>query len=97
MLGFKMTWEALLSADWYVLESLVEPQANSAQELKKVWVNIYDLIDAVNANTTPQIFPSLSALRAYTLEKGKIFPKKEAKKGGPVKSLLAHIFVRGGR
>ncbi len=81
----------------YSEELLVKPRANEVQELKKVWVNIYDLIDAVNANTTPRIFGSLAELRAYTLDEDKMFPKKEAKKGGPVKALLAHILAQGGK
>ncbi|PBP27716.1 hypothetical protein BUE80_DR001235 [Diplocarpon rosae] len=63
------------------------------QALKKVWVNIYDLIDAVNnKKTPPRLFKSQAALSRYTIKNNKIFPKKKAKEGGPVRALLAHIF-----
>ncbi|KAH7400385.1 hypothetical protein BKA64DRAFT_708069 [Cadophora sp. MPI-SDFR-AT-0126] len=60
--------------------------------LRKVWVNIYDLIEAVRKNEIPRRFPSQHALSAYTLRTQRIFPKKKAKEGGPVRQLLAHIF-----
>ncbi|PBP15552.1 hypothetical protein BUE80_DR013717 [Diplocarpon rosae] len=61
--------------------------------LKKVWVNIYDLIDAINnKKTPPRLFKSQAALSRYTIKSNKIFPKKKAKEGGPVRALLAHIF-----
>jgi hypothetical protein len=62
------------------------------QALNGVWVNIHDLLDAVNNNSKPRIFKTERALAAYTMSTGKIYPKKEAKKGGPVRALLAHIF-----
>ncbi|KAI9048265.1 hypothetical protein LZ554_008060 [Drepanopeziza brunnea f. sp. 'monogermtubi'] len=61
--------------------------------LRKVWVNIYDLIDAVDAEKTPpKLFKSERALSNYTMNTGKIYPKRKAKEGGPVRALLAHIF-----
>ncbi|PVH79114.1 hypothetical protein DL98DRAFT_420947 [Cadophora sp. DSE1049] len=60
--------------------------------LRKVWVNIYDLIVAVRQNKIPRRFPSLHALSAYTIRTRKIFPKEKAKEGGLVRQLLAHIF-----
>ncbi|PMD31358.1 hypothetical protein L207DRAFT_384311, partial [Hyaloscypha variabilis F] len=62
------------------------------QALKGVWVNIYDLIEAVNNDEIPQRFPNRAELSTYTTENRKIFPKKKAKEGGPVRALLAHIF-----
>ncbi|OWP00681.1 hypothetical protein B2J93_548 [Marssonina coronariae] len=60
--------------------------------LKKVWVNIYDLIDAINDNKMPpRLFKSQAALSQYTIKTERIFPRKMAKKGGPVRALLAHI------
>jgi hypothetical protein len=65
----------------------------AVQALKGVWVNLYDLIDATNSgNLPPRRFKSQGALAKYTIDNGKIFPKKRAKKGGPVRALLAHIF-----
>ncbi|KAG4431825.1 hypothetical protein IFR05_012687 [Cadophora sp. M221] len=60
--------------------------------LRKVWVNIFDFIEAVRQNKIPRRFPTEEALREYTISTDKIYPKKKAKKGGPVRALLAHIF-----
>ncbi|KAJ5038711.1 uncharacterized protein L3040_006391 [Drepanopeziza brunnea f. sp. 'multigermtubi'] len=61
--------------------------------LKNVWVNIFDLIDAVDAEKTPpKLFKNERALSKYTMNTGKIYPKRKAKEGGPVRGLLAHIF-----
>ncbi|KAL2060320.1 hypothetical protein VTL71DRAFT_9715 [Oculimacula yallundae] len=62
------------------------------KELQKVWVNIFDLIAAVHQNKIPRLFPNVSELRKYTIKSKKIFPKRKAKEGGPVRALLAHIF-----
>ncbi|KAH6704021.1 hypothetical protein BKA61DRAFT_680265 [Leptodontidium sp. MPI-SDFR-AT-0119] len=62
--------------------------------LRKFWVNIYDLIEAVRQNKIPHRFPSEKALRKYTISKHKVFPKEEAKEGGPVRALLANIFQK---
>lgn len=68
------------------------------QALKKVWVNIYDLIDAVEANQTPPTrFPSQAALARYTIQTDRIYPRKKAKEGGPVRLLLANVFGGGRR
>ena len=65
----------------------------AVKALKGVWVNIYDLVHAVRTNTTPpRRFQSQGKLAAYTLKNRKVYPKEKAKKGGPVRALLAHIF-----
>jgi hypothetical protein len=78
------------------LASSCERQCTEAfcvQALKGVWVNIYDLIDAVRTDRTPpRRFPSQKALAEYTISHQKVYPKKKAKEGGPVRALLAHIF-----
>ncbi|CZS94890.1 hypothetical protein WAI453_013492 [Rhynchosporium graminicola] len=60
--------------------------------LRRVWVNIYDLIAAVRQSKVPRCFRNEFDLRTYTINSRKIFPKKKAKEGGPVRALLAHIF-----
>jgi hypothetical protein len=60
--------------------------------LKGVWVNIFDLLDAVKVNAIPHRFPNEKALAKYTREERKVYPKKKAKEGGPVRALLANIF-----
>lgn len=65
-----------------------------------MWVNIYDLLDAQEANKTtpvslptlPRRFPSERALAKYTIKEKKIYPKREAKKRGAVRALLARIY-----
>lgn len=60
---------------------------------KDVWVNIWDLIDAVRDDKLPpKRFRSEGALAKYTIKTGRVYPKKMAKKGGPVRQLLAHVF-----
>jgi hypothetical protein len=59
--------------------------------LGKVWVNIYDFLDAKAAGKPIKKYNSERQLAAYTLESGKIYPKKHAKEGGPARALLAHI------
>ncbi|KAA8574117.1 hypothetical protein EYC84_005639 [Monilinia fructicola] len=60
--------------------------------LGKVWVNIFDFLDA-KANGKPvKRYKSEQKLATYTMNSGKIYPKKQAKQGGPARVLLAHIF-----
>lgn len=60
--------------------------------LKKTHVNIVDLIDCRRAGTAVRRFPTYGALRAYTVETGKVFPREAAKEEGFVKVLLREIF-----
>ncbi|KAK5657136.1 hypothetical protein OQA88_3664 [Cercophora sp. LCS_1] len=62
-----------------------------ADALKKVHVNIVDLLDAVPKGEHPHRFPNRSELALYTTSTKKIYPKHEAKKG-PLKVLLREIF-----
>ena len=61
------------------------------QIVKSKHVNLVDLVDARNTNKKVKIFPSVHALRNYTLKNKKIFPKKSAKAGGLLKHLLREI------
>ncbi|KAI9870699.1 MAG: hypothetical protein M1830_003907 [Pleopsidium flavum] len=60
--------------------------------LSKAHVNIVDLIDCRRAGTAVHRFPSERALRAYTQEMNKFFPKEAAKRDGFLKVLLRGIF-----
>ncbi|TEY58885.1 hypothetical protein BOTCAL_0197g00150 [Botryotinia calthae] len=60
--------------------------------LGKVWVNIYDFLDAKAEGKPVKRYSSERKLATYTLNSGKIYPKSKAKEGGPVRALLAHIF-----
>jgi hypothetical protein len=62
------------------------------QALRGVWVNIYEFLDFKTHGTPFTRFGSERALAKYTMKEGKIYPKKKAKKDGPVRALLAHIF-----
>ncbi|TVY86631.1 hypothetical protein LAWI1_G006506, partial [Lachnellula willkommii] len=62
------------------------------EALKGIWINIYDFLDAVKKDEQPRRFPSQRALARYTIRTWRIYPKKKAKEGGPVRALLAHIF-----
>ncbi|KAL7273177.1 hypothetical protein RUND412_003989 [Rhizina undulata] len=56
--------------------------------VKKIHVNLVDLIQH---DSVPTIFPSLRALRNYTQQTGKYFPRRHAKQGGLLKHLLREV------
>lgn len=58
-------------------------------------VNIFDLIDSRRTGATVQRFPNQAALKKYTRETQKIFPKQAAKADGFLKELLRKIFWLG--
>lgn len=62
------------------------------QALAKVHVNLVDLVDSRRTGKEVKQFASQKALREYTIETGKIFPKSAAKKDGFLKALLREIF-----
>ncbi|PQE29306.1 transcription factor Zn C2H2 protein [Rutstroemia sp. NJR-2017a BBW] len=73
------------------IEELPTSITQCRKALGKVWVNIYDFLDAKAAGKPIKKYKSERQLAAYTLNSGKIYPKKHAKEGGPAKVLLAHI------
>ncbi|KAJ7448679.1 hypothetical protein B0H11DRAFT_2202355 [Mycena galericulata] len=58
----------------------------------KVWVNIYDLIDAKKTGQPVKKHSSANALREYSKESDKIFPKKIAKQNRFLAALLIEMF-----
>ncbi|KAK3695109.1 hypothetical protein B0T22DRAFT_477807 [Podospora appendiculata] len=63
-----------------------------------IHVNIYDFIEAVNADTKPRLFESERALADYTLKTRRIYPRNRAKQSGPLRVLLRFItHPRGGK
>jgi hypothetical protein len=60
-------------------------------------VNLWDLIDARRAGTVVRKFPNLNALRKYTQEHGRIFPKRAAKDDGFLKDLLRKMVKASGQ
>ncbi|KAJ5184207.1 hypothetical protein N7492_001823 [Penicillium capsulatum] len=65
---------------------------NIFKALAKVHVNLVDIVDSRRTGKKVKFFASPKALRKYTIETEKIFPKSAAKKDGFLKSLLRGIF-----
>jgi hypothetical protein len=61
------------------------------QLLKKVDVNIYDLIDAARSGAAARTFTDARQLAKYTKETGKVFPKAYAKQNKLLKFMLRRI------
>ncbi|KAL2127115.1 hypothetical protein VTI74DRAFT_11315 [Chaetomium olivicolor] len=59
--------------------------------LRRVHVNIYDLLDAVKQGRQPRRFANAQQLATYTVNSGKIYPKRYVKEMGPVKALMRQI------
>ncbi|KAK4461855.1 hypothetical protein QBC42DRAFT_269091 [Cladorrhinum samala] len=85
-------WQRL--CDDIGLEGDFESITKCRKAIKSVYVNIYDLLDAVKKGEHPQHFPDLETLIYYSFggdEDGckKIYPKRHVKDHlGPVKALL---------
>ena len=62
------------------------------QALSHVAVNLVDLIDSRRTGKRVKLFPSKSALRNYSIQQRKIFPKDKAKADGFLSALLIEIF-----
>lgn len=62
------------------------------QALKRVHVNIHDLIDAKRNGTAVRQFKNHKQLIEYTQNNHRFYPKKKAKEGGPVRLLLRQFF-----
>ncbi|KAJ6505546.1 hypothetical protein C8R45DRAFT_861220 [Mycena sanguinolenta] len=60
--------------------------------LRTTWINIFDLLDAKRTGRPVKKHASAKALREYTKQTGKIFPKKEAKSNQFLKAWLIKVF-----
>ncbi|KAJ7088422.1 hypothetical protein B0H15DRAFT_908523 [Mycena belliarum] len=58
---------------------------------EETWVNIYDLLDARRTGEPVKLHPSAAALRRYTKDTKKIFPKRAAKQNRFLKVLLIEL------
>ncbi|TGO61833.1 hypothetical protein BCON_0024g00340 [Botryotinia convoluta] len=76
------------------LEEIPTSITKCRKALGKVWVNIFDFLDAKAEGKPVKRYQSERKLAKYTLESGRIYPKSKAKEGGPARALLAHIFGR---
>jgi hypothetical protein len=55
---------------------------------RKVWVNIVDLVDCRRTGTKVKRHETEEALRDYTVQTRRMFPREEAKKNGFLAALL---------
>lgn len=69
-----------------------ETVLTSMQALRRVYVNIFDAIDALITGGQATRFSDLPALRRYTKNSHKVCPIAHAKSGGVVKDLLRPLF-----
>ena len=69
-----------------------ETVADARRELKKVLINIYDLVE----ERYQPVFTSVRELAAYTIQEEKIFSLKRAKESGQLKLFLRGLFRSGG-
>ncbi|KAF7944752.1 uncharacterized protein EAE97_005385 [Botrytis byssoidea] len=76
------------------LEEIPTSITKCRKALGKVWVNIFDFLDAKAEGKPVKRYSSERKLATYTLNTGKIYPKIKAKEGGPARALLAHIYGR---
>ncbi|KZP17202.1 hypothetical protein FIBSPDRAFT_973907 [Athelia psychrophila] len=60
--------------------------------LNRTWVNLVDLMECRATANPVFTHRSRNALRDYTIEEDKIFPKKAAKNNGFLSVLLIHVF-----
>ncbi|KAK0480932.1 hypothetical protein IW261DRAFT_1334956, partial [Armillaria novae-zelandiae] len=60
--------------------------------IRRVHVNICDLVDYPATTIPPPVFFTESALAKYSRDSGKIFPSKNAYSGGLLRFLLRHIY-----
>ncbi|KAK6078091.1 hypothetical protein SCUP515_04521 [Seiridium cupressi] len=59
--------------------------------LKKVWINIVDFLAAIGHGNAVYRFNSQHELSHYTLNTGKIYPRRWVTEGSPLRALFAHI------
>jgi hypothetical protein len=67
--------------------------ADMLQRVQRTHVNLVDLTESPHTGEKAEIFPTVEALREYTLETRKFFPRNEAHAGGLLKTLLRQILA----
>ncbi|KAH6998742.1 hypothetical protein BKA56DRAFT_665297 [Ilyonectria sp. MPI-CAGE-AT-0026] len=65
----------------------------SRQRVQRTHVNLVDLTESPHTGEKAEIFSTVEALREYTLETRKFFPRNEAHAGGLLKTLLRQILA----
>lgn len=61
------------------------------QRVRRIHVNLVDLVDAPRTGKPVMLFPNLKQLREYTISHEKYFPKEDAHAGGLLRFLLRDI------
>ncbi|KAJ5215245.1 uncharacterized protein N7498_001652, partial [Penicillium cinerascens] len=70
----------------------IESISKCRKALGSVHVNLVNLVDSRRTGQKVEQFPSVAALRKYTREMNKIFPRSAAKEDGFLKALLRVIY-----
>ncbi|KAK0748144.1 hypothetical protein B0T21DRAFT_406684 [Apiosordaria backusii] len=90
-------WQRLCSdifEDWELATRDITSKTKCRKLLKTVFVNIRDLLDAVESSPKrkPQRFGSHAALKDYTKQTRRFYPKEKVKDElGPARALLRRI------
>ncbi|KAK8095581.1 uncharacterized protein PG998_002209 [Apiospora kogelbergensis] len=87
--GALENWQRLLKD--LGLEGEFRSKNQCRKALKKIWVNIYDFLEAVKVGKPVPRFKTEAELSHYTLRTDRVFPKKHITKGSPLANLMAHI------
>ena len=67
------------------------PFPTELKKLRKIHVNIVDLLESAMTGATPCRFPTVDHLRSYTFENDKVFPIDDPRAGGVLRGLLRHL------
>jgi hypothetical protein len=80
----------ITAGNFDLYKPLLRTSSNMLQKIKKVHVNLVDLVDTSGRDV--EVFESLDELREYTISNERYFPKKSAHAGGVLEFLLREIF-----
>ncbi|KAJ7615257.1 hypothetical protein DFH06DRAFT_1062785 [Mycena polygramma] len=83
-------WQALCAT--VGVRKVPESIKKCKQVLRHIFVNIYDLLDAKRTGQPVKKHTSANALREYSRDEEKIYPKKSAKKNPFLKVWLIRMF-----
>lgn len=62
-----------------------------SKELRKIHVNIVELLEAAMTGETPKRFPTVKSLALHTAEYGNYFPINDPRAGGVLRGLLRRL------
>ncbi|PPQ83719.1 hypothetical protein CVT25_006123 [Psilocybe cyanescens] len=82
------SWQAL--CERLQIDPIPDTLNECRRVVKSTHVNLVDMVD--RNEEVPEKFPSVAALRQYSIENHKIFPKENAYAGGLLKNLLREFF-----